>query len=129
MKKIEAVIKPYKLKDVLKALGEIGITKVVAEEIKGFGRRMNPASLYKVKKGMNFILEYLPKIKIYLVVSDEVYKEAAEIILNTASSREIGDGKIFISDVTECIDIRSGERGFCGNPDWFNLNLYNLNNI
>ena len=117
MKKIEAVIKPYKLKDVLKALAKIGITRVVAEEIKGFGRRMNAASLYKVKKGMKFILEYLPKIKIYLVVSDDIFEKVVDIISSTASSREIGDGKIFISDVIDCIDIRSGERGFCGNPE------------
>lgn len=116
MKKIEAIIKPYKLNDIVEALYKIGVYKLVAEEIKGYGRRMNATSLYKVKKGMNFILEYLPKIKIYLVVDDYIVDEVLEIITRVASSKEIGDGKIFVTDVLDCIDIRSGERGFCGNP-------------
>ncbi len=116
MKKIEAIIKPYKLNDVVKALEAIEVYKLVAEEVKGYGRSVSPTALYKTKKGMNFMLEYLPKIKLYLVVEDNIAEQVVECIMKTATNNELGDGKLFVAHVEECIDIRSGERGFCGNP-------------
>lgn len=116
MKKIEAIIKPYKLAEIISALEKIGIKKVIAEEVKGYGKSLNPASLYKTKKGMNFSFEYLPKIKIYIVVEDHILEQTINTIIHITSNKEIGDGKIFITNVEDCIDIHSGERGFCGNP-------------
>ncbi len=116
MKKIEAIIKPYKLNQVINELEKAGVNKLTAEEVKGFGRRKSASSFYKVKKGMNFILEYLPKLKLYIIAEEEIVDNVIEIILKNSSTKEIGDGKIFVTQVLECIDIRSGERGFCGNP-------------
>ncbi len=117
MKKIEAIIKPYKLNPLMIELEKIGITKLTAEEVKGFGRRKSVSNFYKVKKGMNFMLEYLPKLKLYIIVEDNIVDDVIQIILKNTSTKEIGDGKIFVTEVLDCIDIRSGERGFCGNPD------------
>jgi len=116
MKKIEAIIKPYRLEEVRQTLSEIGVTHIIAQEVKGYGRRMNPVSLYKTKKGTNIILECVPKVEIYIIVEDEIAEKVVDCIIKAASSVEIGDGKIFITEVYDSIDIRSGERGYCGNP-------------
>ena len=108
MKKIEAVIKPFKLDEVKSALGEIGIAGMTVCEVKGFGRQKGHTEIYR---GSEYTVDFLPKIKIETVLADNQVKAAIEAILKAAKTGKIGDGKIFISNVEEAIRIRTEERG------------------
>ena len=108
MKKIEAIIKPFKLEDVKDALGEIGLSGLTVSEVKGFGRQKGHTELYR---GAEYVVDFLPKVKIELVVDDKKYKEAIDVIIKQANTGKIGDGKIFITEVSEIVRIRTGERG------------------
>ncbi|MBI5460997.1 MAG: P-II family nitrogen regulator [Gammaproteobacteria bacterium] len=107
MKKIEAVIKPFKLDDVREALSEIGIAGMTAIEVKGFGRQKGHTELYR---GAEYVVDFLPKVKLEIVVADDQVDRCIEAITNAARTGKIGDGKIFISEVTKVIRIRTGER-------------------
>ncbi|MDA0873263.1 MAG: P-II family nitrogen regulator [Proteobacteria bacterium] len=108
MKKIEAIIKPFKLDEVREALSEIGIMGMTASEVKGFGRQKGHTELYR---GAEYIVDFLPKIKLDIVVSDKMVDKVVETITKTAQTGKIGDGKIFIMNVEEAIRIRTGEKG------------------
>ena len=108
MKKIEAVIKPFKLDDVKEALQEIGVQGLTVLEAKGFGRQRGHTELYR---GAEYVVDFLPKIKIEAVVNDDQIAAAVEAIQAAARTGKIGDGKIFVSDVTDVIRIRTGETG------------------
>jgi nitrogen regulatory protein P-II 1 len=108
MKKIEAVIKPFKLDDVKEALQEIGVQGLTVLEAKGFGRQRGHTELYR---GAEYVVDFLPKIKIEAVVNDDQLGAAIEAIQSAARTGKIGDGKIFVSDVSEVIRIRTGETG------------------
>ena len=107
MKKIEAVIKPCKLDDVREALTEIGISGMTVSEVKGFGRQKGHTEIYR---GAEYAVDFLPKVKVELVLADEDVERAIDIIVETARSGKIGDGKIFVLPVEEVIRIRTGER-------------------
>ena len=107
MKKIEAVIKPFKLDDVREALTEIGISGMTVSEVKGFGRQKGHTEIYR---GAEYAVDFLPKVKVELVLADEEVERAIDIIVETARSGKIGDGKIFVLPVEEVIRIRTGER-------------------
>lgn len=106
MKKIEAVIKPFKLDDVREALAEVGVAGMTVTEVKGFGRQKGHTELYR---GAEYKVDFLPKMKIDLVVSDDQAERAIEAIMGTAQTGKIGDGKIFVYDVERVIRIRTGE--------------------
>jgi len=106
MKKIEAIIKPFKLDDVHQALSQIGITGMTAIEVKGFGRQKGHTELYR---GAEYIVDFLPKIKIELVVMDDQVDRCIEVICTAAKTGKIGDGKIFVSNVERVLRIRTGE--------------------
>ncbi|MDO6427814.1 MULTISPECIES: nitrogen regulatory protein P-II [Thalassotalea] len=106
MKKIEAIIKPFKLDDVREALGEIGVTGMTVSEVKGFGRQKGHTELYR---GAEYMVDFLPKAKIEIVVASENVERCVEAIIETAQTGKIGDGKIFITDVERVIRIRTGE--------------------
>ncbi len=106
MKKIEAVIKPFKLDEVREALSEVGITGLTVSEVKGFGRQKGHTELYR---GAEYVVDFLPKIKIDLVVTDEVVEQAIEAIVKAAHTGKIGDGKIFVSAIQQVVRIRTGE--------------------
>jgi nitrogen regulatory protein P-II 1 len=108
MKKVEAIIKPFKLDDVREALAEIGITGMTVTEVKGFGRQKGHTELYR---GAEYMVDFLPKMKIDLIVNDEDVDRVIDSIANTAKSGKIGDGKIFVSDVYRVVRIRTGEEG------------------
>ena len=108
MKKIEAIIKPFKLDDVKEALQEIGVQGLTVLEAKGFGRQKGHTELYR---GAEYVVDFLPKIKIEAVVGDAQLTAAVEAIQNAARTGKIGDGKIFVSDIIEVIRIRTGETG------------------
>ena len=108
MKKIEAIIKPFKLDDVKDALQEIGLQGMTGVEAKGFGRQKGHTELYR---GAEYVIDFLPKLKIELVVGDEQVEPALEAIQRAARTGKIGDGKIFVLDVTNVIRIRTGESG------------------
>jgi nitrogen regulatory protein P-II 1 len=108
MKKIEAIIKPFKLDDVRQALSEIGITGMTAIEVKGFGRQKGHTELYR---GAEYVIDFLPKVKIDIVVKDDQLDSCIEAITNAARTGKIGDGKIFVSDVGRVVRIRTGEEG------------------
>ncbi|MBF0094469.1 MAG: P-II family nitrogen regulator [Alphaproteobacteria bacterium] len=108
MKKIEAVIKPFKLDEVKEALHEIGLQGITVIEAKGFGRQKGHTELYR---GAEYVVDFLPKVKIELVIDDSLVERAVEAIQHAAHTGRIGDGKIFISSVEEAIRIRTGERG------------------
>ena len=108
MKKIEAVIKPFKLDDVKEALQDIGVQGMTVLEAKGYGRQKGHSELYR---GAEYVIDFLPKIKIEVVVSDDLYPSVVEAIQNAARTGKIGDGKIFVSDVHDVIRIRTGETG------------------
>lgn len=108
MKKIEAVIKPFKLDDVKEALQEIGVQGLTVLEAKGFGRQRGHTELYR---GAEYVVDFLPKIKIETVVNDDQLAPALEAIQSAARTGKIGDGKIFVSDVLDVIRIRTGETG------------------
>ena len=108
MKKIEAIIKPFKLDEVKNALSVIGIQGLTVYEAKGFGRQKGHTELYR---GAEYVVDFLPKVKIELVVDDKKYKEAIDVIIKQANTGKIGDGKIFVYEVSEAIRIRTGEKG------------------
>ena len=108
MKKIEAVIKPFKLDEVREALSEIGVTGLTVTEVKGFGRQRGHTELYR---GAEYVVDFLPKIKIELLLDDRDATKACQVIEETCKTGRIGDGKIFIMPVDEVIRIRTGERG------------------
>lgn len=106
MKKIEAVIKPFKLDDVREALSEIGVTGMTAIEVKGFGRQKGHTELYR---GAEYVVDFLPKVKIEIVVGEDTVDRCIEVITEAARSGKIGDGKIFVSSVERTVRIRTGE--------------------
>ena len=106
MKKIEAIIKPFKIDDVVEALSEIGVEGVSVSEIRGFGRQKGRTEIYK---GAEYVVDFLPKTKIEIVVSDALVDSAVEAILSSARTGKIGDGKIFVMDVERAVRIRTGE--------------------
>ena len=108
MKKIEAIIKPFKLDEVKEALQEVGVQGITVLEAKGFGRQKGHTELYR---GAEYVIDFLPKVKIEVVVSDDLLEKAVEAIQNAAHTGRIGDGKIFISEIADAIRIRTGERG------------------
>lgn len=108
MKKIEAIIKPFKLDDVTDALQEAGVTGITVTEAKGFGRQKGHTELYR---GAEYVVDFLPKIKIEVVIDDPMLDKVIEAILTAAKTGRIGDGKIFISEVAETVRIRTGESG------------------
>jgi nitrogen regulatory protein P-II 1 len=108
MKKIEAVIKPFKLDEVKEALHEVGLQGITVVEAKGFGRQKGHTELYR---GAEYVVDFLPKVKIEVVCEDAIAERAVEAIVNAARTGRIGDGKIFVSAVEEVVRIRTGERG------------------
>ncbi|MBH0059138.1 nitrogen regulatory protein P-II [Pseudoalteromonas sp. SWXJZ94C] len=106
MKKIEAIIKPFKLDDVREALSEVGINGMTVSEVKGFGRQKGHTELYR---GAEYMVDFLPKVKLDIVLSDEDVERAIEVIVKTAQTGKIGDGKIFVTDVERVIRIRTAE--------------------
>jgi nitrogen regulatory protein P-II 1 len=108
MKKIEAIIKPFKLDEVKEALHEVGIKGITVTEAKGFGRQKGHTELYR---GAEYVVDFLPKVKIEVVMEDSMVERAVEAILQAAHTGRIGDGKIFIMTIDEAIRIRTGERG------------------
>ncbi|ABV86422.1 MULTISPECIES: P-II family nitrogen regulator [Shewanella] len=106
MKKVEAIIKPFKLDDVRESLADIGITGMTVSEVKGFGRQKGHTELYR---GAEYMVDFLPKVKIELVIQDELLEQALEVIVDTARTGKIGDGKIFVTDIERVIRIRTGE--------------------
>ena len=108
MKKVEAIIKPFKLDEVKEALHEVGIKGITVTEAKGFGRQKGHTELYR---GAEYVVDFLPKVKIEVVMDDAMVDRAIEAIQNAAQTGRIGDGKIFDSPVEEVIRIRTGERG------------------
>jgi nitrogen regulatory protein P-II 1 len=108
MKKIEAVIKPFKLDEVKDALHEVGIKGITVTEAKGFGRQKGHTELYR---GAEYVVDFLPKVKVEVVLEDQLVERAVEAIQQAAHTGRIGDGKIFITSIDEVIRIRTGERG------------------
>jgi nitrogen regulatory protein P-II 1 len=108
MKKIEAIIKPFKLEEVKDALGEIGIEGMTVSEVKGFGRQKGHTEIYR---GSEYTVDFLPKIKIELVVGDVVLENAVNTIVKAAKTGKIGDGKVFVSCIEEAVRIRTEEKG------------------
>ncbi len=108
MKKIEAIIKPFKLDDVKEALHGVGMQGMTVLEAKGFGRQRGHTELYR---GAEYVVDFLPKLKVEIIIPDSAVEEAIEVISKAAHTGKIGDGKIFISDVGEAVRIRTGERG------------------
>lgn len=106
MKKVEAIIKPFKLDDVREALAEIGITGMTVSEVKGFGRQKGHTELYR---GAEYMVDFLPKVKFELVIQDELLDQALEVIVDVARTGKIGDGKIFVTEIERVIRIRTGE--------------------
>lgn len=108
MKKIEAVIKPFKLDDVKEALNELGVVGMTVTEVRGFGRQKGHTELYR---GAEYVVDFLPKVKIEIVLPDEAVERAVEAIRKAAQTGRIGDGKIFVSNIEGAIRIRTGETG------------------
>jgi nitrogen regulatory protein P-II 1 len=108
MKKIEAVIKPFKLDEVKEALHEVGVKGITVTEAKGFGRQKGHTELYR---GAEYVVDFLPKVKLEIIIDDGQVERAVEAIMTAAKTGRIGDGKIFVSPVEEVIRIRTGERG------------------
>ena len=108
MKKIEAIIKPFKLEDVKEALNKVGVQGLTVTEAKGYGRQKGHTELYR---GAEYVVDFLPKVKIEVVLDDGLLDRAIEAIQHAAHSGKIGDGKIFVSSVEEVIRIRTGEKG------------------
>jgi nitrogen regulatory protein PII len=108
MKLISAVIKPFKLDDVRESLSDIGISGLTVTEVKGFGRQKGHTELYR---GAEYVVDFLPKVKIEIAISDELCQQAVEAIVKAANTGKIGDGKIFITNLEQVIRIRTGETG------------------
>jgi nitrogen regulatory protein P-II 1 len=108
MKKVEAIIKPFKLDDVKEALKDIGVQGLTVTEVKGFGRQKGHTELYR---GAEYVIDFLPKIKLEIIVVDDIVPKVIEVIMDSARTGKIGDGKIFILPMEEVVRIRTGERG------------------
>ncbi|MBP8852613.1 MAG: P-II family nitrogen regulator [Moraxellaceae bacterium] len=108
MKKIDAIVKPFKLDDVREALSEVGVSGLTVTEVKGFGRQKGHTELYR---GAEYVVDFLPKVKIELVVADNGVDAAIESIVKAARTGKIGDGKIFVSNIEQVVRIRTGETG------------------
>ena len=108
MKLVSAVIKPFKLDDVREALSEIGVQGITVTEVKGFGRQKGHTELYR---GAEYVVDFLPKVRLDAAVSDEIVDQVIEAITNAAQTGKIGDGKIFVSSIEKAIRIRTGEKG------------------
>ena len=108
MKKIEAIVKPFKLDEVREALSEIGVTGLTVTEVKGFGRQKGHTELYR---GAEYVVDFLPKVKVEVVVGDALVEQAMDAIVKAARTGKIGDGKIFVMDVGQVVRIRTGETG------------------
>jgi nitrogen regulatory protein P-II 1 len=108
MKKIEAIIKPFKLDEVKEALQELGVQGMTVLEARGYGRQKGHTELYR---GAEYVVDFLPKIKVEVVIADDQLQAALDVIQTAARTGRIGDGKIFVSDVTEVVRIRTGESG------------------
>ena len=108
MKKIEAIIKPFKLDEVREALSDIGVSGLTVTEVKGFGRQKGHTELYR---GAEYVVDFLPKVKIEIVVGDDAVEAAIDSIVKAARTGKIGDGKIFVSNVEQVVRIRTGETG------------------
>jgi nitrogen regulatory protein P-II 1 len=108
VKKVEAIIKPFKLDEVKQALSEVGVAGLTATEVKGFGRQKGHTELYR---GAEYVVDFLPKVKVEVVVSDQLVGRVVEAIERAAKTGRIGDGKIFVVPIEEVIRIRTGERG------------------
>lgn len=108
MKKIEAIIKPFKLEDVKEALSEVGVEGMTVVEVKGFGRQKGHTEIYR---GSEYTVDFLPKVKIEVVVEDDRCDSVLDAIVKSANTGKIGDGKVFVSEVLEAVRIRTGEKG------------------
>ena len=108
MKKIEAIVKPFKLDEVREALSEVGITGLTVTEVKGFGRQKGHTELYR---GAEYVVDFLPKVKVEVVIGDALLEKAMDAIVKAARTGKIGDGKIFVFDVEQVVRIRTGETG------------------
>ncbi|HRE12883.1 MAG TPA: P-II family nitrogen regulator [Usitatibacteraceae bacterium] len=108
MKKIEAVIKPFKLDEVREALAEVGVSGLTVTEVKGFGRQKGHTELYR---GAEYVVDFLPKVKVEVVVGDGLVDKCLDAIVKAARTGKIGDGKIFVTDVPQVVRIRTGETG------------------
>jgi len=108
MKKVEAIIKPFKLEEVKEALAGVGVQGLTVTEVKGFGRQKGHKELYR---GAEYVVEFLPKVKLEVVITDEKLKEVVEAIVKAASTGRIGDGKLFVSTIEDAVRIRTGESG------------------
>jgi len=108
MKLVTAIIKPFKLDDVREALSSIGVTGITVTEVKGFGRQKGHTELYR---GAEYVVDFLPKVKMEIAINDDVVEQAIEAITNAAKTGKIGDGKIFVSSIEQTIRIRTGENG------------------
>ena len=108
MKKLEAIIKPFKLDEVKEALHDVGIQGITITEAKGFGRQKGHTELYR---GAEYVVDFLPKVKIEVIIEDDLVEKSVDAILGAAATGRIGDGKIFISPIEDVIRIRTGERG------------------
>ncbi len=108
MKKVEAIIKPFKLEEVKEGLAGVGVQGLTVSEVKGFGRQKGHKELYR---GAEYVVEFLPKVKLEIVVTDDKLEEVVQAIVKAASTGRIGDGKIFISPVDDAVRIRTGETG------------------
>ena len=108
MKKVEAIIKPFKLDEVKEALSAIGIQGITVSEVKGFGRQKGHTELYR---GAEYVVDFLPKVKLDIIVSDELVPQVVEAIQRAAKTGRIGDGKIFVLPIEDVVRIRTGERG------------------
>jgi len=108
MKKVEAVVKPFKLDEVREALSDIGVTGLTVMEVKGFGRQKGHTELYR---GAEYVVDFLPKVKVEVVVADTLVERAIEAIIKAARTGKIGDGKIFVTNVEQAVRIRTGESG------------------
>ncbi len=108
MRKVEAIIKPFKLDEVKEALNEIGIQGITVSEVKGFGRQKGHTELYR---GAEYVVDFIPKIKMEIIVSDEIVSQVVDTVAEAAQTGRIGDGKIFVTPIDEIVRIRTGERG------------------
>jgi nitrogen regulatory protein P-II 1 len=108
MKKLEAIIKPFKLEEVKEALAELGIEGMTVTEVKGFGRQKGHTEIYR---GSEYTVDFLPKVKLEIVLADELAQRAVQVITQAAKTGKIGDGKVFVSEVEQAIRIRTDERG------------------
>jgi nitrogen regulatory protein PII len=108
MKKVEAIIKPFKLDEVREALSEIGVTGLTVTEVKGFGRQKGHTELYR---GAEYVVDFLPKVKVEVIISDTLVERAIEAVVMAARTGKIGDGKIFVTTVEQVVRIRTGESG------------------